>query len=285
MTRPLRIEYPGALYHVTARGNAQQDVFLNDHDRLLFLDVAGNALASYKGICHAYCLMSNHYHLLLETPDGNLSQLMRQINGVYTQRFNGRHGRVGHVFQGRFKAIIVDKDEYLLQLCRYIVLNPVRAKMVHAPGQYEWSSYNATAGKTQGPDWLFNDWLLSHFGQDKAAAQYEYRRFVSAGLATDSPWGELKGQCLLGGEAFVEKLLPHLRAKQPLRDIPIASRHAHRPALADIFTPTAIATKRTRNEAIRSACLDHGYKQRDIAEHLDLHYTTVSNILRGKTLK
>ena len=136
MARPLRLEFPGAVYHVTSRGNARAAIFLDDEDRPIFLGVLGAVVARFGWLCHAYCLMDNHYHLLLETPDPNLSRGMRQLNGVYTQRFNRRHGRVGHVLQGRFKAILVDRDGYLLELARYLVLNPVRAGRVKDPGRY-----------------------------------------------------------------------------------------------------------------------------------------------------
>ena len=133
MARPLRIEYPGAVYHITSRGNARADIFLMDDDRQVFLDILGNTVEKYNWLCHAFCLLDNHYHLLIETPDPNLSLGMRQLNGVYTQTFNRTHDRVGHVFQGRYKAILVEKESHLLELCRYVVLNPVRAKMVSKP--------------------------------------------------------------------------------------------------------------------------------------------------------
>ena len=143
--RPLRIEYSGAVYHVTSRGNAQQDIFDDDVDYREFLDVLCLVTRRFNWLIHAYCLMGNHYHLLVETPDGNLSAGMRQLNGVYTQRFNRRRERVGHVMQGRFKAIIVDKESYLAELCRYIVINPVRAGIKKRPEQWQWSSYRKTA--------------------------------------------------------------------------------------------------------------------------------------------
>jgi putative transposase len=130
MARPIRIEFSGALYHVTSRGNRQEDIYEDDTDRSVFLSVLEKTCSTNNWICHAYCLMSNHYHLLIETPDSNLSKGMRQLNGVYTQSYNRIHNRVGHVFQGRFKAIFVEKETYLLELARYIVLNPVRAGMV-----------------------------------------------------------------------------------------------------------------------------------------------------------
>ena len=140
MTRPLRLEFPGALYHLTARGDRREDIFLDDTDRQTFLDLLAKEIRQQRWRLYAYCLMSNHYHLLIETPEGNLVAGMRRLNGVYTQAFNRRHGRVGHVLQGRYKSILVDKDAYLLELARYIVLNPVRAGMVKRVQDWPWSS-------------------------------------------------------------------------------------------------------------------------------------------------
>ena len=127
MSRPLRIEFAGAVYHVTSRGNGRKPIFRDDVDRRSFLEVLHKVNQRHHWICHAYCLMTNHYHLVIETPEGNLSRGMRQLNGVYTMYFNRRHRTVGHVFQGRFKAILVERESYLLEVCRYVVLNPVRA--------------------------------------------------------------------------------------------------------------------------------------------------------------
>src|SRR5258708_27167287 len=138
MSRPLRIEYSGALYHLTSRGNAQEDIFRDDADREAFLAVLAAVVERFEWRLYAYCLMDNHYHLMVETPKANLSLGMRHLNGVYTQRFNRRHGRTGHVFQGRFKAIVVDRQSYLLELSRYVVLNPLRARMVKDPARYRW---------------------------------------------------------------------------------------------------------------------------------------------------
>ena len=151
MSRPLRIQFPGALYHLTSRGNRQEDIYLGNFDRERFLVVLAEVCNRFNWGCHSYCLMSNHYHLLIETPEGNLSQGMRQLNGVYTQCFNRRHKRVGHVFQGRYKSILVQENSYLLELARYIVLNPVRANMVGCPSDWPWSSYRATAGLCRNP--------------------------------------------------------------------------------------------------------------------------------------
>lgn len=192
MARPLRIEFPGAIYHVTARGNARAPIFLDDEDRQLFLSVLAECVKRFDWLCHAYCLMDNHYHLLIETPEGNLSFGMRQLNGIYTQRFNRRHGRVGHVFQGRFKAILIERESYLLELCRYVVLNPLRAGMVQDVAQHAWSSYPAMIGASPAPPWLYTDWLLSQFGSDRADARRRYAKFVSEGMGAASPWVALK---------------------------------------------------------------------------------------------
>ncbi|MGD2083746.1 MAG: transposase, partial [Chromatiales bacterium] len=181
MARPLRLEFPGALYHVTSRGDGGEDIYIDDTDRAHWLVVLGQVCERFNWLVHAYCLMSNHYHVLLETPDGNLSRGMRQLNGVYTQRFNRAHERVGHVFQGRYKAVIVQKETYLLELARYVVLNPVRARMVRSAREWPWSSYRATAGQAARPPWLATDWLLAGFGRTRSLAQTAYRDFVSQG--------------------------------------------------------------------------------------------------------
>ena len=227
MTRPLRIEYPGAVYHITARGNAYQDIFLDDTDREKFLAILGETVDRFNWLCHGYCLMTNHYHLLIETVDPTLSRGMRQLNGVYTQGFNRRHDRVGHVFQGRYKAILVEKEAYLLELARYIVLNPVRAKMVPAPEDWEWSSYRATAGLDEAPPLLTTDWILSQFSDERKKAQRLYRRFVKKEVGR-SPWDDLKGQIYLGSKEFIEGI-PQPEAK--LSEIPREQRLLNRPPL------------------------------------------------------
>ena len=151
MARPLRIELAGGLYHVTSRGDRREDIYGGDEDRQAWLELFGNVCVRFNWRCHAYCQMSNHYHLVLETPEGNLAQGMRQLNGVYTQQVNRRYGKTGHVFQGRYKAILVDKDSYLLELARYVVLNPVRAAMVKDARDWPWSSYRAMIGETPLP--------------------------------------------------------------------------------------------------------------------------------------
>jgi len=163
MVRSLRIEYPGAVYHITSRGNKQESIYLSDEDRQFFLDLLSQVCYRCQWICYAYCLMDNHYHLFIETPRGNISKGMQLLNGIYTQKFNRSHQRVGHVFQGRFKGILVQKESYFLELSRYIVLNPVRANMVQYTNDWRWSSYHETTTSTACPNWLAAESILSCF--------------------------------------------------------------------------------------------------------------------------
>ena len=224
MARPLRIEYAGALYHLTSRGDRREDIYLDDIDRVIFLEVLAGVCERFCWVCHAYCLMSNHYHLLIETRESTLSQGMRQLNGVFTQRSNHRHHRVGHVFQGRYKAILVQKESYLLELARYVVLNPVRAGMVRSAKDWPWSNYRSTAGWDDAPEWLNTDWLLSAFGAKRKPAMEAYRKFVSEGRGLRSPWEDLKRQIYLGDEAFVDRMMALMDDETPLGEIPTTQR-------------------------------------------------------------
>jgi REP element-mobilizing transposase RayT len=284
MTRPLRLEFRGALYHVTSRGDGQEAIYRDDADRAMCQEVLANTVERYHWTVHAWCLMGNHYHLLIETPDSNLALGMRHFNGVYTQRFNRRHGRVGHVFQGRYKAILVQKDSYLLELARYIVLNPVRAGMVRRPQDWPWSSYRATAGLTAVPAWLQTDWVLSAFGQRTSLAQTRYRAFVAEGKHQPSPWGQLKNQIYLGGDAFVDKMQNLLAPDKDLSEVPAAQRRRAAKPL-DYYA----RQHRDRNEAIQKAYASGGHGLKAIGDHFGLHYSRVSRIVaagekaKGKT--
>jgi REP element-mobilizing transposase RayT len=205
MARPLRIEYDGAVYHITSRGNAREPIYKEDEDRRIFLEVLHKANTRYNWLCHAYCLMNNHYHLVIETPDGNLSLGMRQLNGVYTQLFNKKHNRVGHLFQGRYKAILIQKESHLLEVSRYVVLNPVRAKSVTDPREWRWSSYCGTAGKEKPHPCLTTDWILEQFGPARRESEEKYSEFVMAGIGEEKIWKEAKGQSILGEDEFIER--------------------------------------------------------------------------------
>jgi len=282
MARPLRIEYEGAVYHITSRGNARAKVFLTDTDRLEFLDVLGHVVSRFGWICHAYCLMSNHYHLLVETPEPNLSRGMQLLNGVYTQRFNRTSRRCGHVFQGRFKAILVEKESHLLELARYVVLNPVRAKMVRSAKDWPWSSYRATAGLSETPDFLTVEWVLSQFGSRPASSMRAYRRFVSRGRDINV-WEELRAGSLLGSDTFVEQLKPQLAEISPDPNVLRRERVAARPTLEKVFSN--VRDRKTRDRRIHDAVRAHHYTLQEVADHLGLHYSTISVIAKREDSK
>jgi putative transposase len=283
MSRPLRIEFAGGLYHITARGNGRQPIFADDFDRDRFLTVLTRVVARYRLLCHAYCLMGNHYHLLLETPDANLSRAMRQLNGVYSQGFNRRHERPGHVLEGRFHAQVVDKDAYLREVCRYIVLNPVRAGLAAHPREWPWSSYRATAGHAPALPFLTMDWVLSLDGASvRAEAQRRYREFVGAGLGDPAPSVEAVPAGLIVGKA--EALAPvreQIGGATNLLEIPRIQRFALRPALAALFA--SVKSRDDRDARCLLAVREHGYTMRAVAQHLEVHYSTVSRALaRGE---
>ncbi len=283
MARPLRLEFEGGLYHVTSRGDGRDAIFLVDGDRESFLEVPGKVVVCYRWLVHAYCLMGNHYHLMLETPEANLSRGMRQLNSVYTQRFNARHRRVGHVFQGRFKAIVVDRDGHLLELCRYVVLNPVRAGLVKRPQDWAWSSYRATAGMAGRHTCLSVEWVLGQFGDNREEAGKRYRSSVQDGLAKLSPWEELKGQFILGDEGFLKRMGKLLDKRTAVQEFPRLQRLASRPALGELLTePRKGSSKEVRAEQVWQAFARYGYTQKAIADSLGLHPATVSLIIRNR---
>lgn len=275
MARPLRIEFPGAVYHITSRGNARQRIFLDNKDFETFLAALCLASDRFNWILHTYCLMSNHYHIVFETPEGNLSRGMRQLNGVYTQQFNRRHKRVGHIFQGRYKAIVVDKDTYLLELCRYVVLNPVKAHIVKKPEEWKWSSYRAMVGKQKRISCLTTDWILSQFGRNRKEAIKEYKEFVRAGLKEESPMKKVRGQMFLGEDNFIERLRGFIKGKETLKEIPRVQRYITRPTLEKIFKE-----KTVKDKAVYKAHVTCGYTLKEIAEYLGVHYTTISRAVK-----
>jgi REP element-mobilizing transposase RayT len=275
MARPLRIELAGGLYHVTARGDRREAIYRDDADREAWLAVFAEVCTRFNWRCHAYCQMTNHYHVVVETAEGNLSKGMRQLNGVFTQRVNRRHGLVGHLFQGRFKGILVERDTYLLELARYVVLNPVRAGMVADAGDWAWSSYPAMLGRVPAPPWLETDWVLGQFGPARAAAQDAYAAFVAEGGGRSSVWDGLRCQVFLGTDGFVERHRGLANDPQRLREVPRAQRRA----LAQPLSAFADQDAPPR-EAMARAFLSGAYTMREIAEHFGVHYSTVSRAVR-----
>lgn len=279
MARPLRIQYDGALYHITSRGNARKAIYRDDEDRRIFLDTLLNVNKRYNWICHAYCLMNNHYHLIIETPDGNLSKGARQLNGVYTQIYNRRHHRVGHIFQGRYKAILIEKGSHLLEVCRYVVLNPVRAKAVERPEEWRWSSYRGTSGMEKPYPCLTIDWVLGQFSTRKGTAEKKYREFVEAGKGEVAIWKKVRGGSILGEDEFVETLMDYIKGQRDIREIPKSQRYINRPGLKKIFSKEVVNKKSKRDEKIREATERHGYSQKEVADYLGLHYSTISRLV------
>lgn len=277
MARPLRIEYEGAIYHVTSRGNAGEAIYLNDTDRDRFLELLGIVVEQFGWICHAYCLMTNHFHLLVETPAPNLSRGMKHLNGVYTQWFNRQHARVGHLVQGRFKAILVEKESYLLELARYIVLNPVRAQMVRSAREWRWSSYRSTARLASPPAFLATAWILSQFNDDPGVATHAYRAFVKRGRGIDV-WEALKAGMLLGTDTFVESLNPLLKDVAGNREIRKRERLATRPSLEELFADAS--DKRARNAQIHASVRTHEYELKEVGDFLGLSSPTISVIAK-----
>ncbi|MFC1788186.1 transposase [Patescibacteria group bacterium] len=283
MARPLRIELPSALYHVTARGNARKPIFLSDHDRYQFLHVLAQIVKSHNWLIHAYCLMNNHYHLLIETPDGNLSRCMRDLNGIYSQRFNRIHNKVGHLFQGRFKSFLIEKEPYLLSVARYIILNPVRAGISEFPGDWKWSSYRATAGHCRPHAALTTDWILGCFDGKKKQAQQAYIAFVKDGMWTDNPLSDVVEGNILGYPQYVHHVWSIKPNTDELKEVPRNERMVGRPKLEDLFID--LKNKKERNKMIEFAYFRCGYTQKNISDTLNLHYSTVSKIINNSRFK
>jgi putative transposase len=281
MARPLRIEFPGAVYHVTSRGDRREPIFVDDVDRRALLDVLASGLERFDGCALAWCLMGNHYHFVLQTRQPNLSLLMRHINGVYTQRFNQRHRKVGHLFQGRFKAVLVDRDSYLLEVCRYVELNPVRAGMVAAPGDWPWSSCAALTGQAPCPPWLDRAAVWGYLvGEDAAThalakkASLAYADLVAAGKDVSLWPDHLRQQMYLGDEAFV------LRMQALASDRAVSNKEIPKVQRASPKTlQDWLALMPSRDEAIVAAHRHSQLSMSDIARDLGLSVSRVSRII------
>lgn len=233
MARPLRIVYPGAYYHVMSRGNEKKEIFKSQRDREKFLEYLASANDRYGAVIQAYCLMVNHYHLLLETPEGNLPEIMQHINGAYTTYFNVKRKRSGHLFQGRYKAILVEADSYAAELSRYIHLNPLRVGLVEKPEDYPWSSYRSYIGQNPPAEWLKTEFILSSFGQPGTKTRIRYRKFVEElqGRDYDSPLRKAIGAAVLGTADFVEKVTAdHLDNREHETDVPALRQLLSKPS-------------------------------------------------------
>ena len=271
MARPLRILAPGLSYHVTARGNRRMAIYDDDRDRRAFLDVLARVVELHALVCHAYCLMTNHYHLVVTTPSASLSVAIKQLNGPYAQWWNRRHGHVGHLFQGRFSAQVVQDDDYLRTVCRYVVLNPVRAGIVDEVQDWPWSSYRATAGLEVPPRFLQPAVLWPQLsGDDLAAAVRRYRGFVADQRAVGM---KPPADTVLGDASFVA-LFDDWR-RRASQEVPRREREV-RPALEGLFA--GVVTRAARNAQVAKA-RHLGYPLTAIARHLSLNRSTISKIV------
>ena len=283
MSRPLRIEYPGALFHITARGNERRLIFRDDSDRHRFIRCLAEAVDRFGWILTAYVLMPNHFHLVLELTKTTLSRGMQWLNGTYAQAFNRRHDRVGHLFQGRFKSFLVEKETYMLEVLRYVVLNPVRAKICPQPENYRWSSFRSTAGLAAARPWLASDDVLINFGEDRPMAQRRYRRFVEDGIGLDrKPWDDLIGQMYLGSDDWVQSEQDRVRMKPRDSEHPRAQRAPRKCAMAEVVDSVA----RTLSIDAGYVRTGHGGTARMLAAWIAAHdaHLTLNSIAAGLRL-
>jgi putative transposase len=274
MARPLRIEFAGALQHIISRGNARKNIFSDDRDFTSFLSVLATVVEKYNWIIYAYCLMPNHYHLVAETPEANLSAGMKYLNGVYTQRYNRRHDNTGHLLQGRYKSILIDREAYLLELCRYVVLNPVRAGLAPDPCQWKWSSFAPTMKKAPRPRFLAPGILLALFADDAAQARQAYGRFVIEGIGKRPSWGDSEGSILLGDNRFLREVISLVGDPACTGQLARLERVACRPPLEQLLRSPI--RNRMPVSAIKDAHIKHGYSLRDIADFLDVDPSTLT---------
>lgn len=276
MARQLRIRGAGLTYHVMARGNARQSIFLDDRDYSRFFEIFSETAESHGISCHSYCGMPNHYHAVFATTRDNLSEALRRLNSVYARWWNHRHQRVGHVLQGRFRAQVVQDSAYLLTVCRYVSLNPVRAGLVRAPEDWPWSSYNAIVTGCREPSFLQTGALLGLFNEQTDVARERFRDYVRSGL--ESPLERPPSGPVIGDPDFLQQIHESIPAVLP--EVPHRVRGFARPSLEAIFD--GVLRRYERRSAIGEAYLVHGYTMTEIADFLGVHYSTVSRTINGK---
>ena len=279
MARQLRIQFDGALYHIISRGNERKMIFREEADRVKYLSILSTTIKRCNWLCHAYCLMGNHYHLMIETPEANLAKGIKYLNQVYSQGFNWKYNRVGHLFQDRYKSYIVQKEAYLLHCCRYIVLNPWKAGLVQHPKDWIWSSYRASAGLEKPPSFLTTTWLLDIFGSDARKARDNYVKFVEADMSGKGSKLEYKYQLFLGSDEFVESILKRYGPFSSMKGINNTQLGLGRPPLHQIFYEEKMP-RETRNQAILKAYKEYKYRLKDIATHLRMNPNYLCDIIK-----
>lgn len=278
MARQLRIQYPSAIYHIMARGDGGQNIFNNPGDYKMFLKTYQKVLEDYNWISYAYCLMPNHYHLFIKIMDPNLSLGMKQLNGVYTKQYNIKRGRLGHVFQGRFKSILVEDLGYQGKLIRYIVMNPIRAGLVKNVGDWRWSSHKEMIDEKIESRCLHRKEALRFFEEDIYKARKRYIEYLCEELYNDNVWEDLNNGFILGSIEFVTKIMTKYGKKSDSADIPKRERFAGRPEIDILFK--GIKNKKERNKKILESFYDFGYTQAEIANYFGFHHSTISRIIK-----
>lgn len=277
MSGPLRIDLAGGVYHITARGKQQSAIYVDDVDRRGWLRLLATVCKRHGWTVHAWCLMNDHFHLVVETRDDGIASGMHELNAVYNERFNRRHRRSGALFQGRYTGIMVEKQAFLLPLARHVVRNPVRAGYVREAGDWPWSSFRATASQAPSPAWLEKHWLLSQFaGARRADRVAAYRGYVRDGAREPSIWHALKQPYFLGSDTFIENLLTDLfkpRSRR-LAEIP---RRERGPSLS------TFSDMPDRNVGMARAHLTGGYSAQTIADHFGVGRSTVSRAVQRIT--
>lgn len=274
MGRPLRISFPGAFYHVTSRGNERRSIYQTNRDFEKFMGYLESATERYGAQIHCFCLMTNHYHLLLETPRGNLQAILHHINTSYTNYFNAKKKRVGHLFQGRYRAILVEKDHYALELSRYIHLNPVRAQLVKNPGEYPWSSCLAYEEERKRWGWLHSDFILAQISGNKKKALKGYREYIQRGITEnlEDPLKKTVASTVIGSDKFIEWVRERWAKREWLdREVPAIRGLAGRPDLSLILNECEERFGKASSESRRMALyLSHhlsGLPLREIGEY------------------
>lgn len=272
MARPLRIEFSGAVYWVITTGNGGNCIYRDDEDRQIFLETLSEVVLRCRWTCHAYCLMSDHYQLCVETPKANLSRGMRHLNGIYTQRFNARHRTFGHLFHGRFRAVVVEPERYLLDVCRSIVTNPVRSGLVTTPEEWPWSSYRGTAGVESPPYYLTTAGIIRRLN-GKGDAGECYRTFVAAGEGAEELEPLVTGQVYLGNAEFIRHIQELVRVASSEGSEPHRQQPATRPPLAELISEEGGGAQ---DRGLFTAHVHHGYTLKEIGAHLGIHSSSVS---------
>lgn len=275
MARRPRIQLPGAVYHVMSRGNRKGPIYEDDADRIRFLAVLKDAAHRYEVRVYAVCLMGNHYHLVFDTPRGNISNAMQFINGVYSQASNRRHHRSGHLFEARYRSLLVQRESYLRRVNRYVVRNPVRAGLTKEAGEWSWSTYRSTAGLESCPSWLHVDWLTYAFRTDDVReAHRKYRDYVNNPLARKARVDLTS--LAIGSRAFQQAICDAARERRADRILPVQCRRPARQALATLFAESNGLTG-GRMAGVHAAVLQ-GYHLSEVAIHLGVHRSTVSRL-------